>query len=370
MRQSIGAFVSVFLLVAAGCGDDNNAMPTGPTPTTATPQSTPQSISVSGSTSLKQPGETGQLSVTVTFSDGTTRDVTAQASCITMPYSYSYTPYEVVHLSARTGCAFRAVAFGIEEIEVAYPPANWWPAPPGTAVAHVTVRVVPDGRFVLHGRVTEAGYPLKGASVKLASASGELKSVTDSFGNYMLAPVSGDVTVHAEMDGYVAEVRRLAVTRDERMDVALQRASDATGIAGVYRLTFTASQSCSLPSEARQRTYSANVIEGRTIVRREDLIVKLAGAEFVVWGNEPGFIGSLDGKTARFQIDTNWDGAYGLVELIDLTKELYYVGTATATISERRIVGSFSGTLKLVDRHSRATLGECQAADHQMELIR
>jgi hypothetical protein len=46
------------------------------------------------------------------------------------------------------------------------------------------------------------------------------------------------------------------------------------------------------------------------------------------------------------------------------------VGTATATFSERIIVGSFSGTLKLVERHSRATLGECQATDHRMEFTR
>lgn len=368
MRQGIGALIGVLVLTAVGCGGDDNPMPTGPSPTPIT--AAPESLRVNGPTSLRQPGESGQLTVMATFADGTTRDVTAQASCYAMPYSYSYTPYEVVHFSARTGCAFRAAAFGIEEVEIAYPPVAWWPPPPGTAVTHVTFRVVPDGRFVLHGRVTEAGYPLKDATVKLTSTLGELISVADSFGNYMLAPVSGDVTVRAGMDGYVAESRRLTVIHDEEMNLELHRAVDATGITGVYRLTFTASRSCSLPSEARQRSYSANVIEGRTIGRREDLIVTLAGAEFVVWGNEPGFVGLRGGDTVRFQIDTDWGGAYGLVELIDLTKELYYVGTATATLNERSIVGLFSGTLKLVDRHSRATLGECQAIDHRIELTR
>jgi hypothetical protein len=363
------AAVALLLLGLAAC--DSEITPVGPSTIQPSASSaTPQSIAFSGSTWLKQPGEASQLTVLVTFSDGTTRDMTAQTACYVVPYSHSYTPHMVVRFSSRTGCSFTAAAFGSQEIEIAYPPPSWWPAPPTTATARATVRVVPDGAFVLRGRVTEAGYPLEGARVELTSPSGNLSSVADYFGNYMLAPVSGDVQVTATIQGYAAVVRQMRIDHDQQMDLQLQPAVEPRDIRGVYTLTFTASPFCSLPAHARRRQYAARLVEGRDIGRPEPLIVILAGAEFVVFGTDPGFTGTRDGNTLRFTISVNARNDYSLVELIDLKEELYYDGTISVTVGQRNLVGPFNGRLSLVDRFSQATLGTCQATDHKVEFVR
>lgn len=367
MRASISAVLSVLLLLGAAACDSKNADPRLPTSPSVIPGTSKpaQSIAVGGSTSLTQLGATSQLTVTATFTDGTTRDVTAESHCRTWP---TLVPYEVARLL--TNCAFTAVAYGKQEIDVVYPKPTWWPPPPESPLVHVTVRVVPDGAFVVHGQVTQAGYPLAGTSVTLTSGAGDRAVTTDSFGDYMFAPVTGDVTVRAELTGYVSRTQRLSMTQDEQLDLELQPATDAPDIAGIYRLTFTASPSCSLPAAARQRVYSAKIVEGRTISRPEDVIVTLAGGAFVVWGNQPGFVGTRDGSTVRFTIDTNWDGDYGLVELIDSTNELYYAGSASATIDNRIIDGSFNGKLTYQNRFTRAILGQCDAADHRIVFTR
>jgi hypothetical protein len=104
--------------------------------------------------------------------------------------------------------------------------------------------------------------------------------------------------------------------------------------------------------------------------RPEDLIVTVAGGEFVVWGNEAGFTGTREGDTVRFTLSSDMRLDHVLVELIDLTKQLYYLGTATANVSETGIDGWFDGSLKLVDRFSGVTHAECVAPDHRIVFTR
>jgi hypothetical protein len=382
MRQrAASAVICLPLLIAicaTGCGDDTPLPCQSVTPcpsstpvtlTTPVASGTPQSIAVTGSLAFSGPGETSQLSVFVTFGDGSTRDVTALASCRRVPYSYSIAPSSVVNVTP-TGCLVSAANYGKEEVEICYPAPGWWPAPPGTLVAHAVARVVPPGGYVLYGRLTESGYPLKDARVEATTAAGRVSSAVDANGNYMLAPVAGDIELNAAAGGYVGLSRRIKVTGDQQLDLELQRSEAPKTVAGVYQLTITAGPSCSLPADARQRTYPAKLVEGRAIPSVYDLVVTLAGAEFVVWGNDAGFTGTRNGSQATFPIGTNWDGDYGLVELIDLSKELYYNGTAVATIGDRAITGSFVGSITVKDRFSQAVLGSCQASDHKFEMVR
>ncbi len=46
------------------------------------------------------------------------------------------------------------------------------------------------------------------------------------------------------------------------------------------------------------------------------------------------------------------------------------VGTATVTVTENGIDGLFDGRVRLIDRFSHATLGDCQAADHRLVFMR
>jgi hypothetical protein len=138
-------------------------------------------------------------------------------------------------------------------------------------------------------------------------------------------------------------------------------------IEGEYRLTFTASPSCSLPAEAKQRTYTAKVAEPT----RGAVTVTLSGAVFR-WGLysfEPGFDGTRDGDALRFVI-SNRNGR-GVAELIDGTKELYYDGAANATVADRNITGTFMGQIYInVAGNLFDWLGDCTAPDHRIEFAR
>ena len=63
-------------LALAGCDRESN--PVSPTPSPGSPR--PVSLTIGGTTSLDHPGETGQLTARATFSDNTSRDVTAETS--------------------------------------------------------------------------------------------------------------------------------------------------------------------------------------------------------------------------------------------------------------------------------------------------
>lgn len=372
-HASFAAVLSVGLLLgaAAACSKDGTPQtPTAPSSfATSTPALGAQAISVSGTTTLTQLGQTSQLKVTATFPDGTTRDVTSQASCDQARDVGWFPPYPVVRFS--TSCTLDALAYGKVDVSIIYPKPNSWPAPPGSLITHVTARVVPDGSFVVHGGVAQAGYPLAGATVTLTSTSGTRTSTVDESGIYMFAPVdAGEVTVQASLPGYTGRTERVTIGRDEQLDLELQPASPPTEIAGIYRLTFTASSSCSLPGEAQQRIYPARVVLGRTINRPEDVIVTVSGFDFISWGNAAGFVGTREGSTVRFTIDTNLDADYALIEMIDQTKALYFSGSASVTVGEHTMDGLFDGTLTLFDFLTRTTLGKCQASDHRIVFTR
>ena len=77
-RRVVFTLLSVVFL--AGCDErnDNPLSPVSPTPVSGSPA--PLSMTITGATSLDHPGATGQLSATVTFSDNTSKDVTAEAA--------------------------------------------------------------------------------------------------------------------------------------------------------------------------------------------------------------------------------------------------------------------------------------------------
>src|SRR5262245_29795508 len=75
------SFLLLGILVWASCDQhDNPVSPVSPTPLPST--SAPVALTIAGATSLDHPGATGQLLATATFSDNTSKDVTAEASWV------------------------------------------------------------------------------------------------------------------------------------------------------------------------------------------------------------------------------------------------------------------------------------------------
>ena len=323
-------------LVAAGIGCDNPAAPSETLPV--------QSIAVAGTLSLRQPGDTGQLTAIATLTDGTTRDVTAEA--------YWSTSSGVASVSAGL---VTAIGYGSGTITVRM-----------RAYATVPFRIVPDGAFLIQGKVTDQGAPVAGARVEATCAAGCYAAVTDGAGAFWL-PGAGDVTLKTTVEGYEISTTQVAVGGDREVAIALERDAVATGpVLGSYTLTFTASPSCTLPPEASQRNYRAQIEDSRNAALNLD--VRLSGAYFESYGwfDEAGFAGRFDGRTVRFHIGSSEE--FSFIEILPGGMTLSYDGEATGTPGERGIVTAFNGTVTL--KAGATVMASCPAQDHRLEFTR
>ena len=71
MRRLPVPLYALIVFAVSACGHDNPVQPSQAMP------AAPVSLAISGNTTFTSPGETSRLTATVTFSDGTTRDVTS-----------------------------------------------------------------------------------------------------------------------------------------------------------------------------------------------------------------------------------------------------------------------------------------------------
>jgi hypothetical protein len=236
----------------------------------------------------------------------------------------------------------------------------------GGAHATVPLRIVPDGAFLIQGKVTDQGAPVAGVKVEATCAAGCYAAVTDGAGAFSL-PGAGDVTLKTSGEGYQISTTQVAVSGDRQVAIALDRDAVATGpVLGSYTLTFTASPSCTFPPEAAQRTYRAQIKDSRNAVLNLD--VWLSGAPLVIsgWFDEAGFAGRFDGRTVRFHIGSSEE--FSFVESLPGGTTMSYDGEATGTPGERGIVTTFNGTVTLETR--AAVVASCKAADHRLEFTR
>ena len=331
----------VFLLLAlalTGCSGPNS-------PSSATPLPTVRvvSMAISGRTTLTSPGDSSQLMATATFSDGTSRDVTADAV---------WYGGDAITISGRGLITARAFGFGSATARYR------------TGQGFAAVRVVPDGAFLVQGSVlAQGGFRLAGATVQFSSRCGTHTTTTNENGNYVL-PAEGDAAVRVQMEGFAPLVQRTTMERDGHLDFELQHIRTAGDLSGAYRLTVTASPSCTLPVELVQRSYEASVLEVQ-----QDIFVILSGAQLVAWGGETGFTGRRDGSAVQFTVLDSFDAEYSFIEMIDAVRYLYHAGTAEGRADETDIVALFKGTLELRGS-TGASSAYCMAADHRFELTR
>lgn len=330
-------------LAMAGC--DRGSTPTSPTPVPRAGSAGLVSLAIGGTTSLDGPGASGAVTAIATFADGTSREVTAEAS---------WTVTQGWLTFSRPG-TITATRYGTATLNARYL----------TQHANAWIRIAPAGSFLLHGSVTGAGgFRLPGARVEFSSGCGTHTAITDEFGAYIL-PAAGQAALRVQMNGFQTQVTQVAVGADGRFDVELQHVPATGSLSGQYRLTVSASPTCVLPGDVMQRRYDARILE----VDRH-LSVLLSGASFAVWGGEPGFTGSRDQDTVRFVVSDTFDDGYNFIEAIDPGRTLYYAGTAAGTADQARIVATFNGKLELRASVAGATSAWCVARDHRFEFTR
>lgn len=342
-------------VLAAAIGCDKNPTAPSDTGSSSGTRVTLQTLAIGGLRPMQHPGEVLQLTATGTFSNGLTRDVTAEVRWFS-------TDQHVVSL--RADGQLTAIGYGTTDVSAMYP---------ATALStnglstKASARVMPEGMFLVRGMVWSGlGAGVSNVAVSVTTLDGTvMRTTTDEAGTYRLAG-RGDVVVRAEKTGFGPEERSVTVTGDVDVSIELDRLADADGIAGSYTLVFTAASSCTLPAEVMRRQYIA------TIYEPDMLQVELSGANMEAWG-WAGFTGTRDGSSVNFDIIDHYsslDEDFVFVERLDPQHNLGFSGTATGTIEGGAIIATFNGRVQLRSVDGRTVFAECRAADHRLEFAK
>jgi hypothetical protein len=305
--------------------------------------SSPQSIEIRGSTTLSRPGDVSQLTAFLVYANGMKEDATSRGANFSIPWDDSV---------ASVTTSGRLVARGYGRTTVTVTCMH--------KVATAQVTVLPDGMFLLTGRVTQEGQyqlPLDKATVQATTSGQVFSTVTDYDGHYAV-PAAGDTTVRVEAYAFYAQSLPIVVTRDAQLDV-IMRATD-TQFGGAYVLTFTASPSCSLPAIARTRKYTATVEDSSG-----SLIVFLSDP---FW-SDMGFRGSKDGKTVSFKIVGSGTLGPLFAETLENGQIMRLDGDASGTIAAGTLLAIFSGTVRIF-ASATTIVAECSANDHVLNFAR
>ena len=302
--------VLIAVLIVVACEEDRKPpVPTTPTPNTTIlfPGPSLSRLNIQGPAPTVGPRQTAAVKAVALFSDGSERDVTADAR-------WTSTQPEIATVD---GGVITGQALGRTLIRATYMSRS----------ASLAMVIKPEGTFILQGTITEPGPVNVGtATVAVLSGPSQQQVTADSFGFYELIGVTGMLTLRVSKPGYRDETTTLTVTRDQNLDVQIRPIAAPASVAGVYGVTLTVSPSCSLvPNDQRTRTYTATV--GQDIAR---LNIQLGDANFVVddSGRKNSFNGTVFGSTVTF----NWgSGDY----------YYYYYGTSQVqeTLPDGQILG-------------------------------
>jgi hypothetical protein len=338
IRLGVGLVMSS-LLVA--CGDDPSfpmqpsppAGPGGAAPATVT------NLSVEGPGTLA-PGESAQFSATAKFSDGTIRDVTAEAR-------WSSTDSSV--LSLESPGRFAARAPGEAQASAAFQ---------GGSHSRFVVSV-PKGLVVLRGRVRDATSPTTpvfGARVEVTRGeTAGLTSTTDFYGAFVFYGVSVETELRITKDGFAPQTRSLRVVEHRTEVIDLSHSRERPDVRGTYKLTIgggTCEGGASFPEELRTRIY-------RAVVYQDDvsLLIDLKDTEFVTVGKYGDrILGQLLLSDATFDLGDfapPWD--YGVPPSYPTVVErlpkglLFLSGRIVANLTPTGMSGTLDGAITVHD---------------------
>jgi hypothetical protein len=340
----------------AGCG--SQSAPTGPTGS-AGPSVT--ALTVKGNAALTAPGQTTQLTLEATLSEGSKKDVTSTAQWLS-------TAPNVVTVST-TGLAM-AVDFGKASVWGATLRANGSQA---NVSPLFVMRVLPQGTYILSGLVTEPSN-LSLADVRVETIGGPMSGrvvMTDGAGNYAFNGVSGVAQVRVTKDGYQPATQ--TVLQDtEHTDVVLVPSAPYASIAGIYSLTFTASPSCSLPDDASKRTYTATIDQ-----RTASVTISLSDARFFAsrgtsWNQISGHVlGNVVSLTLDVADNCFYYGGCVVEQLAD-NRYLTLTGTAQAVVTTpAELSAVFAGAVSVSgDGNGSQPIAACAAPDHHLVFTR
>ena len=351
--------VLIAAVLLGWCGDDDRSRTPMSSPTSPTSGATVVSLELTGTTTLTAIGQTSQLNLIARYADGSSRDVTTEAT-------WRVFNTGVVSLSP-TGL-LTAIAPGRTGISGDFQSRN---------ISREVV-VLPSGTFILRGRISEPGnLPIGGARVGILDGPQAGKFTNSIYdGRYELFGISGQVMVMASRGEDIAQTKSATMTEDRTLDFELQPRIPPFPVAGSYRVTFTVSSTCSaaLPEAARVRSYAAAIAQDAARVE-----IELSGAQFAVNPRDNrgrGFSGRLQGNVLSMSIGDTYYGYFeDLVEQLDPSTYLTINGYANGSAAASEISGRVQGVIAVWDAPNgfygfgRRQTGSCRG-DHPFVFAR
>jgi hypothetical protein len=333
------AVVLLILVTLHACGDDKS--PVRPTSTTTPTVATLVRLEIVGPRTLP-PGEATRFAVTGHFSDGSTRDMSTQASW----QSQNSSVLAVEGLGQATA---RQLGESVLTVRTA-------------GLSSTTeVVVVPAGTFRLAVIAREAGSIFLDIRVEVLEGRGAGLSTTRLVnGRYALYGVAGDTLVRVSGRGYREHNQRLVVADHTAIEVEMVPDRPRAQISGDYTLTITADPArCgALPGEVRIRRYAAQVTQ-----LGPEILVTLAGGDSTTGTlvrNQFGGRLDADNMRATFNLALNFNYYYryyysgfipppDVAERLSGTSYLLISGGGTTSVSDRSLSGTLRGPIQIVE---------------------
>ena len=355
LRFLVWPIAVVALLVACDRAPQSPSPPPGPPPG---PQVEPTVVSLSMEGPQVVPiGETVQYTLLARLSNGSSRDVTTEATWSALP-------------ATRVTVAGPGLVTGRDRGEAGIH------AQFKDRFANKSAAVVPAGTLPLFGKVREAGVPvpygwLVSARVDVVAGIGTgLTTFTNGSGDYRLFGVAGEITLRATKAGYQPTDRVVNVADYQGADaiVELPLAMPRVDLSGTYTLTITAAETCGtglgegqLPADAKVRT--------RIVVVRQQ------GPNLsATFGDDTGyFLGHVHPTQADIFMGWTEEGWPGFVERMSPTQFIGVIGgVAISPVTPNRVAGLLNGSILVSDPSTDwwPPAASCVSTRHQFVMSR
>ena len=348
---------------AASCDDAQAPGPTGPTPPNPPPAAAAVVRLEIDAPPRIAPGESVQLTATIVRSDGSRESASDRVGWLVDAPALTV---------GRTGLA-QGVAPGEVRVSVVFE----------RFTATAVVLVLPGGTFKLSGTIADGGFGVGNVTVIAAPRSGAtLTTKTTPDGQYAIYGVAGRVDVQLRKDGYFSRTETLDVGDHAALNVDLD--PDTSTTSGTWTLTLTAGPcdaGATLPAEARQRVYTARIVEEWG--PRAYMDARLSGADFVMMVDGSGgnhFTGfrDHDRDTLRINLyrhepyeEDEAPSYYGLFERLRADLGLAITGQLDTTRTQSAIEGRFSGSFVLIRNPPDGPVeARCDSSAHDFDMRR
>ena len=371
MRQTFarGAVTLAVAFVAACGGSTTTTQPSPPTPAASPTGATLTDLRVDGPASVP-PGGSAQYTATATYSDGSSRNVTADAK-------WTSTNDSVLSVTPAGGMTTHVTGFADVVATL------------GTRSHSREVVVVPEGRYLVKAFASEDQVTAMIYGVRVEVVSGPaagLAATTDWDGLALLVGVPTDAQLRFTKDGYDPAVQSVHVSNNWA-EVRVQMLSSAArpSLPGGYQLTISSAPCADgtvLPEQVRTRVYGARIWNAGARV-----MVELDAANFAlqfcpICGETRGnrFTGQAEVLDARFTLEDyaapfDWNaGVYpNVVERLPDGRLLVIAGHAIVAPTGSGFAGTLDGSIAVFDSLNIGTdtslpAAFCQSTNHQFIL--